>query len=49
MWTILLFNSPIELQTYLRTTSGALPQDATKVVSIYFDGASGKHVLVLKP
>lgn len=40
-----LFNTPQELQAYLT----AYPMTKVKVVAIYFDGASGKHVLVHDP
>jgi hypothetical protein len=42
---VLIFNTPQELQKYL-TTSGLTH---VKVVAIYFDGASGKHILVRDP
>lgn len=40
-----VFTTPTELQTYI--TANALTK--TKIVAIYYDGASGKHVLVHDP
>ena len=40
-----VFTTPQELQKYL--TDNAMTK--TKVVAIYYDGASGKHVLVHDP
>lgn len=40
-----IFNSVTELQAFL-TSSGLT---AAKVSAVYFDGASGKHVLVYTP
>lgn len=45
MWTVLQFSYASELQKYLRDNAVAL----AKVAAIYFDGASGKHTLVLAP
>ena len=45
MWKVIGFKTPNELQDYLR----AGPIAAAKVISIYFDGASGQHMLVLAP
>jgi hypothetical protein len=49
MWTVLLFQTPSDLQTYLRTGNGGGAVVAAKVFTIYFDGASGRHVLVMSP
>lgn len=40
-----VFTTVQELQKYLTT----YPMTKTKVVAMYFDGASGKHVLVHDP
>lgn len=39
---VVILNTPQELQAYL--TANAILH--SKVVAIYFDGASGKHILV---
>lgn len=40
-----IFTTTAQLQAYLTTTA----MTKTKVVAIYYDGASGKHVLVHDP
>jgi hypothetical protein len=40
-----IFNTPQELQAFLTANSLTI----AKIASIYFDGASGKHVLVYTP
>ncbi len=55
MWTVLTFQTPQLLELYLRTqqttnpAANANPVSAAKVQQIYFDAASGQHVLVLMP
>lgn len=45
MWKVLTFQNPQALEKYLVDNAVAL----AKVASIYFDAASGQHVLVLAP
>lgn len=55
MWKVLTFKSTTDLDLYLRTqqtddtAAAANPVALAKVASIYFDAASGHHVLVIAP
>ena len=40
-----MFTTPQELQKYLTTTA----MTKARVVAIYYDGASGKHILIHDP